>query len=280
VQPRPFLSRLIREPLLHFALIGALVFFLYPGNATTPATPVVGSYVIDVTPQVRDRLAAQFAATWNRQPEPDELAGLLSEHVREEVLYREALALGLDRDDPVIRQRMRLKMEFLGESAVGAMTPTDAELAAWYAANAAEYAAPATITFGQIMLTDPAEAEATLAALAAGADPATLGRGTLLPAQIDAGSAQAVDGLFGTGFFDAMSQLAPAIWAGPIESAYGPHIVRLDAITTAKEPPLETVRDAVLEDWRRDQAEALRESQFQAFLSRYTVNLPDDGPTP
>lgn len=275
MQETTFFGNLIREPLLHFALIGAAVFLLYPGNSGPVAAPIPTDYVIDITPQVRDRLAAQFAGTWNRQPTAQELDGLMAEQVKEEVLYREALVLGLDRDDPVIRQRMRLKMEFIGEGAAAALVPTEGELAAWYAANAADYAAPATVSFVQVMLTDPSEAEATFAALAEGADPATLGRGTLLPGAVSEGSALSVDGLFGKGFFAEVSAQSPGVWAGPVGSAYGAHLVRLDAVTASEAARLDTVHDVVLEDWRRDQAQQFLERQYQAFLARYDVRLPD-----
>ena len=279
MQAKSFFSNLIREPLLHFTVIGLAIFLLFPGNAGPMPGPVTGPMtdnVIEVTPRIKEGLAAQFTATWNRQPTPVELDGLMAEYVKEEVLYREALALGLDQGDPVIRQRLRLKMEFIGEGAAGALTPDDAELAAWYAENAADYAAPAMISFEQIMLTDPSTADATFAALAEGADPGTLGRGTLLPAEVGNGSALAIDGAFGTGFFDAVSVLEPGVWGGPVESAYGVHIVRLGDVTVAEAPLLDTVRDALIEDWRRAQAELLREAQFQSFLTRYEVRLPED----
>jgi parvulin-like peptidyl-prolyl isomerase len=231
--------------------------------------------VIDITPPLIDRLSAQFAATWNRPPTDEELAGLIDGHVREEVLYREALALGLDRDDAVIRQRLRLKMEFISEAAASALIPDDATLSAWYADNAAAFAPARTIGFTQVMLADPAMAEEVRAALVAGADPATQGRGTLLPARVDQGSLLAVEGAFGPGFFDTVAALSQGEWSGPVESSYGWHLVLLDSVSAPEVPPLDSVRDAVIAAWRQEQANTFRESQYQAIRATYVVNLPE-----
>jgi hypothetical protein len=269
------LMSIAREPLLHFTLIGLAVFLLFPGEQASPATRPDPGTVIDITQPLIDRLSAQFAATWNRPPTDEELAGLIDSHVREEVLYREALALGLDRDDAVIRQRLRLKMEFISEAAASALVPDDATLSAWYAANAADFAPADTVGFTQVMLADPADAEEVRAALVAGADPAMQGRGTLLPGQIDRGSSLAVDGAFGPGFFDAVAALPLGEWAGPIESAYGVHLVRVDTVTTPDAPPFDSVRDAVVAAWRQEQANALREAQYQALRANYELILPE-----
>lgn len=268
-------SAIIREPLLHFALIGLAVFLLFPGDAGGPAGSTPGTTVIEIGNSTVDRLAAQFEATWNRPPNAEETAGLIESHIRQEVLYREALALGLDSGDAVIRQRLRLKMEFIGEAVAAALVPTDADLAAWYAANADDFTGPAIVDFDQVMLADPAEAEATLAALASGADQATLGRGTLLPARVDRGSALAVDGAFGPGFFDAVAAFPPGAWSGPIGSAYGAHLVRLESVFRPAAPPLDDVRDAVIAAWKQEQADLLREAQYQALRARYDIRLPD-----
>jgi hypothetical protein len=115
------LHRLAREPLVHFLGIGALVFALHGAGETAPTTP--GETVITVAPAQVERLAAQFEAAWRRSPSRQEIAALVEDHVREEIYYREALALGVDRDDTVIRRRLRQKMEFLGEGAASALDP-------------------------------------------------------------------------------------------------------------------------------------------------------------
>ena len=128
---RALLIRALREPLLHFLLIGIAVFALY--QAGSPLEPASAQRIIEVTPAQVERLAGQFEAVWRRRPSEAELTGLVEDFVREEVYYREALALGLDRDDTVIRRRLRQKMEFLSDAGAGAMAPEEAELRAYFA---------------------------------------------------------------------------------------------------------------------------------------------------
>jgi len=268
-------SRVIREPLVQFALIGIVVFLLYPQDDGRRDERGETLPVIEVSQGVVDRLAGQFQSTWTRPPTETEMAGMIESHVREEVLYREAQALGLDQDDPVIRQRLQLKMEFIGEAAAAAMEPDDTQLGAWYAEHAAEFAPAAEIAFEQVMLSGPAEAAAVRSGLEAGADPGTLGRTTMLPAALEGEDALAVDGIFGPGFFAAVAALPEGAWAGPVESAFGLHLVRRGAVTVPEVPPLAEVRDAVLSAWRGAQAKALRDAQYAGFRARYDVRLPE-----
>jgi hypothetical protein len=266
------IGRVLREPLLHFLLIGTAVFALYHGE---PQPKVADAQrVIEVTPARVDRLAEQFEATWRRAPSDAELARLVDEFVREEVYYREALALGLDRDDAVVRRRLRQKMEFLGEA--GTVAPGEDELRAHFEAYPDRFGAPARVTFRQVFLGDEAPAPA-LAALARGADPDGIGRPTLLPPVMEAATSEAVDGTFGQGFFDAVAVLDEGAWRGPVMSGFGAHLVLLVDGEPAAAPPFEAVRAAVEADWRRDAAEMSREARFRAMRERYEVILPAEG---
>lgn len=271
---RTVFGRVLREPLLHFLLIGVAVFALYRG-VPDPQAPDA-QRVIEVSPAQVDRLEDQFQAVWRRPPTEPELAGLIDDFVREEVYYREALALGFDRDDTVVRRRLRQKMEFLGDAGAGALAPDDAELRAHFEAHLERFTPPARVTFRQVFLgeDDPA---AALAALAEGTEPGALGRATLLPPALEAATWTAVDGTFGEGFFTAVSELPPGEWGGPVTSGFGEHLVLLLDREPATPPPFEAVRTAVEEDWRRDAAEALREEQFRALRDRYQVILPANG---
>ena len=272
---RGFGARLLREPLLHFLLIGAAVFGLY--RALAPAGPAGAPQVIAVTPAQVERLAGQFEAVWRRPPTDGELAGLVDDFVREEIYYREALTLGLDRDDTVIRRRLRQKMEFLGDAGAGALVPDDAELRAYFTSHIERFTPAARITFRQVFLgeADPAAAQA---ALAEGSDPETLGQGTLLPRIMEAAAPGSVDGTFGDGFFAAISGLEPGEWRGPVESAFGSHLVQLVEMEPAVPPSFEAARRTVEEDWRRETAERLRDAQFQALRERYEVVMPSADP--
>jgi parvulin-like peptidyl-prolyl isomerase len=270
---RGMFGRLVREPLLHFLLIGMAVFGAY--RVLGPPEAAADRRVIDVTAAQEERLAGQFESVWRRPPTTAELSGLVEDHVREEIYYREALALGFDRDDTVIRRRLRQKMEFLGDAGAGGLVPDEAELRAHLAAKAGRFATPATVTFRQVLL-DGSDAREVLARLAAGADPAEVGGGTLLPPVMEASAQAAVDGTFGAGFFETVAALPPGAWSGPVRSAFGEHLVELLAVTPAAQPQFEVVRRAVEEDWRRAKAEELREAQYQSLRARYEVVLPPE----
>lgn len=270
------LVRLATEPIFHFLALGVAVFALY---AVLDEAPPTGSRDrIVVSAETAGRLAAGFEAVWRRPPTPDELVGLIEDHIREEVYVREALALGLDQDDTVIRRRLRQKMEFLSESASAALEPSDAELRAHLEAHPERFIRGPELAFEQVFLgeaPDDREIRTTLDALEAGADPAAVGARTLLPVALPLSPPAAVDGTFGEGFFERVASAEPETWSGPVASGFGAHLIRLDRLVPAVEPSLGTVRDEVLRDWRRAKAEALSEQQFERLRARYEIALPD-----
>lgn len=264
-------ARFLREPLLHFLLIGLAVFALH--RAVAPPQSARAERVVEVTQAQADRLAAQFEAVWRRPPDAAELASLVDAYVREEIYYREALALGLDRDDTVIRRRLQQKMEFLSDAGAETLTADDAQLQAYFGAHVDRYTPPARITFRQILL-DGEEAAAILAQLSAGADPQAFGRGTLLPAMMQEAPPTAVDGSFGQGFFAVLAELQPGAWTGPVDSTFGQHVVQVIAFAPAAAPRFETLRSLVEEDWRHEAGEALREARYQALREGYEIVTP------
>ncbi len=269
-----FLSRLITEPLLHFVLIGSVLFLVY-GSRNDSTVGQDPAALIQITPELADRIVAQFRATRQRDPSPQEREGLIDDFIREEVLYRDALALGLDRNDPVIRQRMRLKMEILSEGMAQSLTPDDATLAAWFAPRAREFASSRRVTFLQVPLNARDDPATALARLNAGADPGELGRGSLLPERLEDAVPQVVDSDFGRGFFDALAAAPEGRWSGPVRSAYGPHLVKVLARSDGGTPTLDAVRTQALEAWRREQVEVMRTQQFDALVARYRIVRSD-----
>lgn len=263
-------GRVLREPLLHFFLIGIAIFLAF-GLRSEPSRP--GDEVIEVAPARVERLSAQFEAVWRRAPSDEELRALVDDFVREEVYYREALALGLDRDDTVIRRRLRQKMEFLADSGAGTLTPSEEELRAYHSSHADLFARAGRATFRQVLLGDDDPAP-VLEALAGGVDPDELGQGSLLPGTMEAATASTVDGTFGSGFFAAVAALEPGRWQGPVGSAYGTHLVLLSEVEPTATLPFEQVREAVAAEWHREAAEDLREVQYQAMRERYEVIVP------
>jgi hypothetical protein len=276
--PVPITSRwgLFREPLLHFFLLGAAVFALFALVDDSP--PPVAANVLEVSEDDARRLVAEFEATWRRPPTVAELDHMIGERVREEVYVREALALGLDRDDTVIRRRLQTKMEFLTESGAEAVQPDDATLQAHVDAKPDRFAEPPLLAFEQILLDDRVgaeEVELVEARLNRGIDPGDAARPTLLPPGFRLSPAQVVDGTFGTGFFDALAALPVGIWAGPVETALGRHLVRVTERREGRLPPLAEIRARVEQDWRAEFTASLREERFQALLGRYEVVRPD-----
>jgi hypothetical protein len=183
---KQMMQRLLREPLFHFIAIGGLIFLLFAvvdDNGELPADVIV------ITPGRIDQLAAGFSSVWKRMPTDDELDALIDEEVREEVYYRGALALGLDRNDTIVRRRMRQKMEFLMDTGAYLLEPSAGELEAYFAANEQTYRREPRLAFEQVYLGETPGAETITRALSAlqsdpATGPSTLGERTLLPAQL------------------------------------------------------------------------------------------------
>ncbi len=271
------MSHLLREPLLHFLVLGAAIFVLFA--VVDDAPPPVAANRLEVTEDDALRLARQFESTWRRPPSPSELAGLIEAHVEEEVFVREAQALSLDQGDAVVRQRLAQKMRFLAESGAEAAQPSETELRAHLAAHADRFARAAVVGFEHVQLeTGEAEAETVLASLKAGAAPREVGARTLLPPAIPPSSESVVDGTFGAGFFAAVAELAPGRWAGPVESGYGRHLVRVTGFEEGIVPPLEETRAEVERDWRAAMRERLSQERLDALMSRYEIVTPDPAP--
>ena len=275
-----YLMRLLREPLFHFLVIGGLLFGLYAavsGPAPTPVNRIV------VSPERVAQLAAGYEAVWRRPPSDGELRTMVDNFVREEVYYREALALGLERDDTVIRRRLQQKMEFFTDSGADLIEPEAGEIEAYYQANEQRFKEAPRIALTQIFFGQNATPETLAAALAAlqsesNVDFLQWGERTLLPPQMALSTPAAIDGVFGAGFFDDLAQLPTNRWTGPVESGYGVHLVRIDESVPGRVPPLEDVRDVIPREWKVEKAMELREQVYSRLRERYIVELPDDMP--
>ena len=257
-------ARLLREPLVHFAVLGALIFAAF-GNSTTADERRI---VIDAA-RVQ-RISGQYAQNFRRAPGADELDALIRDDVTEEVYYREALRLGLDRDDEVVRRRMRVKMEAFGVTAEDIAVPDDATLQRWLAAHPDQFAGEATYAFDQRYLgADAAGAVAALNELRGGRDFA--GAAIPLPAQFEAIGAGEAAELFGDDFAAELNRLPLGEWSGPIGSGLGQHLVRVQKRESAAPLSLATIRQRVENDWRAAMARARTERAYRALLKRYDV---------
>ncbi|MEL6768186.1 MAG: peptidylprolyl isomerase [Pseudomonadota bacterium] len=266
------LRRLWREPLVHFLLIGALIFVALDltGGGEEEAPP----NEIRITEALRDRLAANFQAVWQRPATDEEMEALVEAHIREEILVREALALGLDSGDPVIRQRLTQKLAFLTSSMAASTTPDDETLTAFFEENSELYTLPARLSVDHVYLGETPSAEAVgaaLEALEAGALPAEVGQPTRLPARVADATVYYVDRVFGEGMFATLEEVPEGVWHGPVQSGFGLHIVRVTDRRGATLPPLDAARDSVIADWRQEQAEGLRNAAYEKLRAQYAV---------
>jgi hypothetical protein len=255
-------------------LIGVCLFALY-GRI---APDIRSGERIVVTSAMVNGLARQHEARWMRPPNAEELAGIVEAHVRDEVLYREGMALGLERDDPVIKRRVRQKLELMSEEELSLAAPTDAELAAYLGRNTARFTRPALVSFEQIFFSAAVPAAqvernvaAARAALARGADPARLGQATLLPASAELVSVELVARDFGTAFAEQLATLPEGKWTGPVASALGVHLVKVSARTAVALPPLDEVRQQVAREWENERRERLRAESYRQMRARYEV---------
>ena len=275
--PMKSLSWFLREPLVHFVIIGVLIFALYTGLNDPRPDHGPGNTII-VEPERIEQLVASFQAVWMRAPNEDERRALIEEYVREEIYYREALTLGLDRNDAMVRKRLRQKMEFLTDSGADLLEPVAGELEAHLLANGEAFGSPPLIAFAQVFLGDTADSQSIARSLRtlqsdAAANPTIVGERTLLPPVLSLSSSDAIDAVFGLGFFEQVEKLSPQQWAGPVESSYGLHLIRILESQPAEVPPLEQVRDKVLRDWKATKALEVRELYYARLRERYVVEI-------
>jgi len=272
-----FVKRLLREPVFHFVLLGALLFAYY--EWTGGGGP--GSRRITVTPGLVQHLAAGFYRTWQRPPTPAELKGLVDDHVKEEIATREAMAMGLDRDDAVIRRRLRQKLEFLTEDEAAQNPPTEAELRAWLEAHPESFARDAQVSFRQVYLNPgqggpggKGEAKRLLSRLrASGEDVDTrkLGDWTLLPAEVPLSQLRDIARDFGEVFANALDTLATHTWTGPVTSSFGVHFVYIRERVPGVRPTLDEVRPLVEREVTSERRKKKLDDQYQELLKKYDV---------
>jgi hypothetical protein len=247
------------------------VYALVADRNRDPAAIVVGQGQVDA-------MTAVFERTWRRAPTPEEVQTLIDGHVREEVLYREGVAMGLDRGDQLIRRRVGQKVEFLAESMNGVPEPSDAALQAYLDGHRERFASPVRVTFRQVYLGTAADAGTTrlLAQLNKLGDSdaaADLGRPTQLDARMDLAPPPDVARTFGHRFAKSLAVMPAGIWSGPIASDFGLHFVRVSERVEARPPALDEVREVVKRDWQREALAAANEKYFDGLRARYAVRI-------
>jgi peptidyl-prolyl cis-trans isomerase C len=275
------MNRLLKEPLLHFLAVGAMIFGL---NAwREKARPIETSAArIEVTAAVIDRLRAGSERQFGQSPDAEELRRLVTAHIREEVLCREALALGLDRDDAIVRRRLAQKMEFLTDDLVVAAQPDDVAVREFFEKNAARYAKPAQVSFRHVYFSQEkrgaksdAAAREALAALAKGANDEVLGDAFLHGFIFVARETPEITALFGGEFAAQLGTLRPGEWNGPIASSYGLHLVRVDSRGITSPASFAAVSAKVAEDFNEERRRTANREIFEKLRERYQVSVDE-----
>ena len=268
------MKKLIRQPLLHFFALGAALFVLF-GLVNSGEGEAPGEIVIDANRI--EALVARFDRTWQRPPTQEELEALIDSYVREEILYREALALGLDQDDPVVRQRMAQKLEFMFEGDM--RLPEDADLVEWLETHPDQYRASPQYAFEQVFFNPERHGDRleqtvreALAAIDSGENPVA-GDPTLLPGQVELSSTLRIERLFGPDFVAGLAGRPVGTWAGPVRSPYGLHLVRIERFEPGYLPPLDEVRAAVERDWLQAESDRAKQAFYQVLRDRYEVRI-------
>jgi peptidyl-prolyl cis-trans isomerase C len=270
-------ARWLREPLVHFLIAGAAIFAFYAWRGdvvdASDRRIVVGEAQVQ-------RLANIWSQTWRRPPSANELDGLIRDYIKEEVYYREAIRLGLDQDDAIVRKRLRAKMEFLATSEAETMVASDAVLQAWLDKNPARYAADPLISFQSVYVSitgDEAaallKANALLARLWDGADAGKLGDSLSLPRSVTGATTEAIDRQYGDAFAAKLIGLPKGQWSGPVASGFGLHLVRVDTVSAAGTPKLAEVRQRVENDWRSATRIARENQAYQTLLDGYDIRI-------
>ena len=269
------MTRLLKEPLLHFLVLGAALFglfYLVGQKEAEPAKIVVSAARIE-------NLANDFARTRHRPPSAEELRGLVDDYIRDEVFYREGKAAGLDRDDTLIRRRLRQKMEFIAEN-MNVVEPSDEQLTEYLTANAEQFRSEDRLTFRHVYLSaarrdalegDSRSVAVKLASMNVDTDAAALGDPFMLGDEFRDMTRSDIVRTFGERFAEQLFNLGPGRWQGPVASSYGIHFVRVGERAQGHMLPLDSVRPAVRREWmnaRRTEAEA---AFYAALRARYEV---------
>lgn len=270
------IRRLLGEPMLHFLLIGIALFVAY--NRLSPGRSS-GSRIV-ISQGVVDDLVTQHVAARGRLPSDTELRHLIDAYVRDEILYREGVALGLDRDDIVVKRRVRQKLEVMAEEDASTVAPTDADLAVYLSAHQDRFVQPAVLTFEQIFVghvTPGPEVRLVVArvrdAIQRGDALDRIGKASLLPQRVTQVPADLIARDFGTAFAAALEHAPIGRWIGPIEGSFGSHFACVTARTPSWVPQLEDVRDQVVREWENERRQRAREQGYATMLARYNVAI-------
>ena len=270
--------KMLRDPLIHFLVLGAGLFVLFSAVGGSGSER---EEVISITPGQVNHLSEIWSKTWQRPPTDAELEGLIEEHIREEVYYREALAMRLDRDDTIVRRRMRQKFEFLMNDLANAVEPTEEELKDYLREHPDQFRTATRVSFSHVYLNRDRRGEAALEDAqdllkrleqeSENSNTASLGDPLLLDRDYNLIRTSEVAKLFGGDFAERVAELPQGRWVGPVESGYGLHLVLVRERKESQLPNFENVRDAVMREFVFARAKKSNEALYQRLRSKYTI---------
>ncbi|HEY7161317.1 MAG TPA: peptidylprolyl isomerase, partial [Acidobacteriota bacterium] len=274
------LRRWLREPLIHFLILGAILFLLFyfvkGGSGTKQNEIVVSSGTVQT-------ISEGFERVWKRPPTQKELDALIQDYIKEEIYSREAIAMGLDRDDTIIRRRLRQKMEFLADGMGYIKEPTEKDLQSYLQKHPEKFRVESRYTFSQVYLNperhqnslseDARQLLTKLNNAGNSVDAGKYGDQFMLGYYFSNQSETNVARTFGDQFAKQLSQLETGKWVGPIESGYGQHLVLITDRTQGRTPPLSEVRKQVQSEWMTEEAKQTSEKFYEGLRSRYTIKI-------
>lgn len=277
-------KRWVREPLLHFLILGALLFAIY-GYLNRGRGGIEPSKQIAISMDDLRSMDMYFESQWHRQPTPQEFQAMVEDKVREEVLYREGLAMGLDKDDTIVKRRMAQKMQFLSEDVAAAHEPSTAELKAWFDKNKDKFALPGRYSFRHLYFSPDkrgknAQEDAAKALEKIAGQPensklaSSLGDSFMFQDYYGDRAPSAIAKEFGPQFAVALEKIKPGSWQGPIESGYGWHLVFIDTVIPGRIPAFEEIEPDVKTAWLGEQKATAWQKAYAEMRSKYTVLLP------
>ncbi len=284
------LKHWLREPLLQFLLLGLLLFAAY-AYMQRGRGGVESSKQIAVSLDDLRTMDVYFESQWHRQPTPAEFQAMVEDKVREEVLYREGLAMGLDKDDEIVKRRMAQKMQFLAEDVATAHEPSTGELKAWFEKNSSKFALPGRYSFRHLYFSPDkrgknaqADAAAALTKIAGQPEDSKLaaasGDSFMFQDYYGDRTPEAIAKEFGPQFAVALEKLKPGSWQGPVESGYGWHLVYVDTVIPGRVPAFEEMEPDVKTAWLGEQKQQAWAKAYKAMRAKYTVLLPNPGDQP
>ncbi|MHC4554814.1 MAG: peptidyl-prolyl cis-trans isomerase [Planctomycetota bacterium] len=274
-----------KEPLFYFFLLGTVIFGIH-AFLKANSSKESDRYEVQITSSDVDWLRNRWNKLMSRDPTPDELQGLIDSMIREEILYREAVAMGLDEKDTVVRRRLAQKMEFLFKDLADMAQPSDQQLTDYFKENQDRYRIPANITFTHIFFSSDKRSQTAQADAAAAFEKIqqrninhenalSLGDPFMKGLAFGDQSTDQVARIFGNYFSEKLEVLETGKWQGPVRSSYGWHLVYIDKLIPTSVPELEQVRSKVQIDYVSQNRDKVNRQVYEDISARYSVLVED-----